>query len=383
MAQVPTAAEIAARRAAANMNFLANSYAAKKAMNAQNTTAFTQGQQLSFNAPILPGWAKFMRIFYDLVVDIALGAGTAVVNAGAPYTMFSNVGVDFSGQNHRSHSGYWLKVLQQSYRGLLDLDASKAFANALISTALPVVNGANSWKGYMDVPLQIEAGDVAGMVPIGESATPLSLRLTCAPAFVGTDPFTNVLTLAAGAALTSVTGTITAAVEYRYGQSVHSPQIRPETPYIGSFAKIVESTTAIGQNQAYVTTELRQPYPHLKVMQAVVVPVTGAKFCDSAQVGGLKFMLDPSTTMLDYGAAGATAKGKLVDQRLLYHGDLDEGVYVWDFLAGSMPEVPNGLNTPNVGAYNASQTEILYNGALVGVNDRIITAAMFLETLPY
>ena len=94
-------------------------------------------------------------------------------------------------------------------------------------------------------------------------------------------------------------------------------------------------------------------------------------------------MLDPSTTMLDYGAAGATAKGKLVDQRLLYHGDLDEGVYVWDFLAGSMPEVPNGLNTPNVGAYNASQTEILYNGALVGVNDRIITAAMFLETLPY
>ncbi len=377
------AAELAAKRAAANMNFLANSFKAKKAMNAQNGTAYTQGAQLTYTAPILPGWATFIRVFYNLTVTVALSTGSAALNAGAPYNMFSNVGVDFSGQNHRSHSGYWLKVLQQSYRGLLDLDASKAFANTLISSSLPLVDGANTWIGYMDIPLQIEANDVAGLVPIGESATPLSLRLTCAPAFAGADPFTNVINLVAPATLTSVTGTITAAVEYRYGQSVHSPQIRPETPYIGSFAKMVESTTVIGQNQNYVITELRQPYPHLKVLQALVVPNAASKFCDSTQVGGLKFKLDPSTDMLNYGADGMTHAGKLIDQRQLYHGDLDEGVYVWDFLAGSMPEVPNGMNTPNIGAYNASQTESLYNGALAGTNNRIVTVAMFLEQLPY
>lgn len=382
MANPQNAAELAARRAAANMNFLANSYPAKKKMNAQNTTAFTQGAQLAFNAPILPGWARMVRVYYDLVVTVALAAGTAILNAGAPYNMFSNVGVDFSGQNHRSHSGYWLKVLQQSYRGLLDLDASKAYANSIISSALPLAEGANSWKGYMDIPLQIEAGDVAGLVPIGESATPLSVRLTCAPQFVGPDPFSNVVAVTGAASLT-VTGTVTAVVEYRYGQSVHSPQIRPETPYIGSFAKIVESITAVAQNQDYTATELRQPYPHLKVMQAVVIPKAATKFCTASEVGGLKFMLDPSTTMLDYGPGGATAAGKLIDQRLLYHGDLDEGIYIWDFLAGSMPEVPNGMNTPNVGAYNASQTESLYSGALHTANNRIITAAMFLETLPY
>lgn len=376
------ALELAQRRAAANMNFLANSYPAKKKMNAQNTTAFSQGAQLAFNAPILPGWAKMVRVFYDLKVAVALAGGTAILNAGAPYNMFSNVGVDFSGQNHRSHSGYWLKVLQQSYRGLLDLDASKAYANALISSALPLAEGDNIWKGYMDIPLQIEAGDVAGLVPIGESATPLSVRLTCAPQFVGSDPFNNVVAITGNASMV-VTGTITASVEYRYGQSVHSPQIRPETPYIGSFAKIVESITAIAQNQDYTATELRQPYPHLKVMQAVVVPKTASKMCAASEVGGLLFKLDPSTTMLDYGPGGATAAGKLIDQRLLYHGDLDEGVYIWDFLAGSMPEVPNGMNTPNIGAYNASQAEVLYNGVLNGTNDRIVTAAMFLETLPY
>jgi hypothetical protein len=381
--QQQTAAQLAAKRAAANMNFLANSYPDQKKMNAQNTTVYTPGAQLAFTAPILPGWAKFMRIFYNLQVTIALGGGTATLNAGAPYNMFSNVGVDFSGQNHRSHSGYFLKVLQQSYRGLLDLDAAKAFANSLISTELPLATGVNNWVGYMDVPMQIEEGDVAGMIPIGESATPLTLRLTCAPQFAGADPFTNVINLAGGATLTSVTGTVTAAVEYRYGQSAHSPQIRPETPFIGSFAKIVESVTVIGQNQTYVATELRQPYPHLKVMQIAVIPVLPTRFCDAAQVGGLLFKLDPSTTMHDYSEAGMTAKGKLVEQRLRYHGDLDEGVYAWDFLAGSMPEVPNGLNTPNIGAYNAAQTEILYNGPLVGVNDRIVTAAMFLEELPY
>lgn len=383
MANQDDAAKLAAQRAAANMNFLANSYPNSKTMNAQNGTTFAQGSQLTYTSPILPGWARYMRVFYNLAVTIAMGAGAASLNAGAPYNMFSNVGVDFSGQNHRSHSGYWLKVLQQSYRGLLDLDASKTFANTLISTSLPIADGANTWKGYMDIPLQIEPTDVAGLVPIGESATPLTLRLTCSPAFVGSDPFTNVINLTGGATLTSVTGTITAVVSYRYGQSVHSPQIRPETPYIGSFAKIVESTTIIGQNQNYVITELRQPYPHLKVMQAIVVPQSNLKFCDSTQIGGVKFKLDPSTDMNNFGADGGTYAGKLVEQRELYHGDLDEGVHIWDFIAGSMPEVPNGMNTPNIGAYNASQTECLYNGALVGTNDRIMTAAMFLETLPY
>ena len=383
-------ADLAAQRAAKNMNFLANSYAAKKKMNAQNGNTFAAGSQLSFTAPILPGWARKMRIFYDLNVALtsAGGAGTATLNAGAPYNILSNVAVDFSGQNHRNHSGYLLKLLQQTYRGLLDLDASKAYANAIISSSLPVAAGAagvevdNKWKGYMDVPLQIEANDVGGLVPIGESATPLTLRLTCAPQFAGTDPLSNCISLV-GDTVAVVTGTITAVVDYRYGQSVHSPAIRPETPYIGTFAKIIDQVTAINNTSDYTTTELRQPYPHLKVMQLVVVPSLGSQFCDPAEIGGTRFDLDPSTVMLDYSPAGAGYNGLLVDQRELYHGDLDPGVIVYDFIAGSMPEVPNGMNTPNIGNYNAAQTEVLYSGALAGVNDRLITASMFLEPLPY
>lgn len=379
------AAQLAQARAAANQNFLANSYLAFKAMNAQNGNTYAQGSQLTFTAPILPGWAAFMRVFYNLTVTIS--GANAALSPAAPFNVFGNIGVDFSGQNHRNHSGYWLKVLQQTQQGFLDLADAKTYANNLISTTNPVASAANSWIGYMDVPLQIEATDVAGMVPMGESATPLTLRLTCASAFAvvtaSADPFTNPVSLGAATTLTSVTGTVTAAVAYRYGQSVHNPAVQPATPYIGSFAKIIEQVDAVAANNAYVPSALRQPYPHLKVMQALVIPVAQSKFCDSTQVGGLKFDLDPSTTMMDYSPSGMGPAGKLIDQRRLYHYDLDEGVYVWDFLSGSTPDDPNGMNTPNIGAYNAAQTETLYSGTLAGTNNRIITAAMFLETLPY
>lgn len=372
----------AEQRAAANSNFLANSFKTSKLMNAQNGTTFSVGNQLAFTSPILPGWATDILVFFNLTVSITMGGGAAALNAGAPHNMFSNIALDFSGQNHRNHSGYWLKVKDQIRRAFLDQDAAKTYANNLISNSLPIINGNNAWTGVVRIPMQIEPTDVAGMIPMGESATPITLRLTCAPTFFGADPFNNVVNLTGGATGT-VTGTISAVVNYRYGQSVHSPAIKPATPFIGTFAKMVESNTPITSNANYIITELRQPYPHTRVLQAVVVPSAANQFCDPTQVGGLKFDLDPTTVMNDYSAAGSGMVGKLVQQRDLYHADLDPGVFVWDFLAGSMPEVPNGTNTPNIGNYNAAQTEILYNGSLAGSNNRIITVAEFLEPLPY
>jgi len=377
-----SAADIAAQRAAANQNFLANSFETSKIMNAPTGNTYVPGNQLTFTAPILPGWATTIRIFYNLVVTVTNGTGGAVVNAGAPHNLLQNLQVDFSGQNHRNHHAYFLKTLKQMCRQLVDKADFSAWTNAIIKVDPLSAAGANSWIGYMDVPLQINSEDVAGMVPIGESATPLTLRVTCAPSFTGNDPLENPISLT-GTASATVTGTVSASVYYRYGQSVHSPAIRPSTPYIGSFAKIVESSTNVASTTNYIITELRQPYPHLQVMQAVVIPTSPTVFSTAANIGGLKFDLDPSTTMQDYSPSGSGIIGKLADQRELYHTDLDQGVYVWDFLSGDNPEAPNGMNTPNIGNYNAAQTEILFNGSLAGSSNRIITAAMFLEPLPY
>ena len=380
-------ADLAAQRAQDNMNFLANSFELQKAMLAPGGTTYTAGQQLTFTVPVMPGWASKIRLFFNLTVTATLGGGSAAVNAGAPWSLLSNVSLDFNGQNHRSTSGYWIKVLQQIIRGRLDTDATKSDSissiveNSIVPGAA-LSAGANSWIGYMDIPLQLDPNDTAGLVPLGDSATPLTIRVTPTPQFVGSDPFNNPVSVASGATV-AVAGTITAVCYYRYAQSVHSPQIKPAAPYIGSFAKMLETTTNISQTNSPVITELRQPYPHLRVMQAVVVPNSPTVFCDITQISSLKFDLDPMITMKDFSSAGGGVAGKLIDQRELYHGDLDPGVFVWDFIAGSNPEQPNGLNTPNVAQYNASQTEYVYAGGLAANNNRIQTVAMFLESLPF
>jgi len=385
--QASAAQQLAAQRAQDNMNFLANSFTTQKAMLSPGGTAFAAGQQLTYTVPVMPGWAEKLRIFFNLTVTATLAGGTVVVNAGAPWNIFQNIAVDFNGQNHRSTSGYWYKVLQQIIRGRLDiadskLDSITTLCETLVAPASTLSAGANTWIGYIDIPLQLDPNDTAGMVPLGDSATPLTLRVTPASTFVGSDPLLNPVSVTGGATV-AVAGTVSAVCYYRYAQSVHSPQIKPAAPYIGSFAKMLETTTSIGQTGTPVVTLLTQPYPHLRVLQAVVVPNSATVFSDITQVSSLKFDLDPMITLKDYSAQGGTVPGKLIDQRELYHGDLDAGIFVWDFIAGSNPEQPNGLNTPNIAQYNASQTEVVYGGGLAANNNRIMTVAMFLESLPF
>lgn len=374
-----------AMRQAKNADFLRNSYKRKMKMNSVTPNNYAAGTQITFNAPVVPGWASKIRVFYDLTVTVSLGTGTAVKNAAAPYNLFSNVSLSFAGQTHRSHSGYFLKVLQQSYRGLLDIADSASWADAIIGDGgitLPLEEGVNVWKGYFDILLQIEENNTAGLVPLGDSATPLSLSLTAPASFTGSDPFTNVVALTGNAAVT-VEGTVSAYVEYRYGQSVHSPAIVPSRPFIGSFAKVTEQVVAVSQNSDYSIIQHRNPYPYLKICHVPVIPTATAKFCDMTKLSAFRYMLDPSTCMYDYSPAGAGIGGLVADQRILYHADLDEGVILLDFLAGSNPEVPNGINTPNVGNYNASESQVLYSGPLASSNNRIITMEMYLESLPY
>jgi len=382
-----TQAQLAAQRAQDNMNFLANSFSTQKAMLAPGGTAYVSGQQLTYTVPVMPGWAEKIRIFFNLTVTATLAGGTIVANAGAPWNILSNIAVDFNGQNHRSTSGYWYKVLQQIIRGRLDIADSKSdnittLCETLIAPGSTLSAGSNTLIGYIDIPLQLDPNDTAGLVPLGDSATPLTVRVTPTPSFVGADPLINPFS-ATGSATVTVAGTVTACCYYRYAQSVHSPQIKPAAPYIGSFAKMLETTTTIAQTGTPVITQLTQPYPHLRVMQAIVVPNSATVFSDITQLNSLKFDLDPMITMKDFSAQGGTVPGKLIDQRELYHGDLDPGIIVWDFIAGSNPEQPNGMNTPNVAQYNASQTEIVYNGGLAASNNRIMTVAMFLESLPF
>lgn len=368
-----------------NQMFLTHSHERMVKMNTPDGTAYTPGKKLRFTAPILPGWAAKIRVFYDLVATVTLGTGTAAVSAAAPYNVIQNQRLLYGGAEHRNHHPYFNRLLKQTseHDGGYWTNggpAAQGYAASLI-TAPAVAAGANTWKGFFDIPLQMGEQSVMGLLPMGSSASPITLELDCAPQIAGTDAFLNPVYVT-GDATATMTGTVTAVVYYRYGQSVHDPRTPVPTPVIGAFGKILQSETPITSNAGVTYAELKDPFPHLKIMQLCVIP-SQAAFCTFANIAGAKLDLDATTPYRDYTEMGAGINSLWFDQRDRYGQDLDAGVVVWDFISGDDPKHPSGLNTVNIELYNAARAGIHYNGALAGASNRIITASMILEKLTF
>ena len=368
-----------------NNAFLIHSITRHAPMNTPDGTAFSEGKKLRFTAPIVPGWAKFVRVFYDMTVAVVLGAGAASAAAAAPYNIIQNLRVLFGGVEHRNHHPYFLRALKQteehdggfwSYGG----PATQPYASTIV-TSNPTADGNNTWKGFFDIPLQLSPSSVLGLLPMGASASPLTLELDCASSVDGTDALLNPVYVSGGATATA-TGAITAVVYYAYGQSPNDPRVSVPTPVVGSFAKITQQETPITVTTGVTYADLREPYPHLKVFQVAVVP-SQAAFCTFANIAGAKFDLDSGTPYMNYNSDGAGINSLWYDQRDRYGQDLDPGVVVWDFISGSDPKHPDGLNSVNIELYNAARAGIYYNGALAANSNRIVTASMFVERLPF
>lgn len=368
-----------------NQGFLTHSHPRHVPMNTPDGTAFSAGKKLRFTAPILPGWAASIRVHYNLTVAVTPGTGTAAVSAAAPFNLFQRQRLTYGGQEFRNHHPYVNKLLKQtaehdggswSYGGPVD-----AGYRASLFVAPAAATGDNTWKGYFDIPLQMSEQNVMGLLPMGSSASPITLELDCASALYGSDPLLNPVYVTGNATATA-TGTITAVVTYRYGQSVHDPRIQVPSPVIGSFAKIIEQETPITSTAGVTYAELREPYPHLKVFQIPVIPSQNA-FATFANVAGARFDLDSTTPMLDYTSQGATVNSLWYDQRNRYGQDLDAGVIAWDFISGDDPKHPSGINTVNVELYNAARAGLHYNGDLAAASNRIVTASVYLVRLPF
>jgi hypothetical protein len=208
---------------AQNQEFLMHSMTRMVPMNTPDGTAFSEGKKLRYTAPIVPGWAKFIRVFYNPTVTVVVGGGAAAVSAAAPYNIIQNMKLLFGGVAHRDHHPYFNKLLKQTsehdggywtYGG----PVTQSYASTIFTTAA-ANNGANSWLGYFDIPLQLNESSVMGMLPMGASASPITLELDCASSIDGTDAFLNPVYVSGGATATA-TGTISAVVYYAYGQSL-------------------------------------------------------------------------------------------------------------------------------------------------------------------
>lgn len=368
-----------------NAMFLVHSMTRQAPMNTPDGTAFSEGKKLRFTAPIVPGWARFIRVYFDMTVAVVVGAGTAAVSAAAPYNILQNLKVLFGGTELRNHHPYVLKLMKQTdehdggfwtYGG----PVTQSYASTIFTTPA-VADGNNTWKGFFDIPLQMAESAVMGLLPMGASASPVTLELDCASSVDGTDALLNPVYVTGGATATA-TGTISATVYYAYGQSPHDPRVRVPTPVVGSFAKVTQQETPITVTTGITYADLREPYPLLKAFQVAVIP-SQASFCTFANLVGARFDLDSGTPYLNYESTGATVNSLWYDQRNRYGQDLDVGVIAWDFISGSDPKHPDGMNSVNIELYNAARCGLQYNGALAANSNRILTAAMFVTPLPF
>lgn len=364
-----------------NSMFLVHSITRQTQLTAADGTAFAEGKKLRFTVPTMPGWLKFIRIHFNLTVNVVVGTGTASVSAAAPWNVFQTLRLMFGGQELRNHHPYLLKLLKQSsehdggfwqYGG----PVTKSFATSVFST-ITAANGNNTWKGFIDVPCQMAPDSVLGMLPMGVASTPITLELDTCSSVDGTDPLLSPVRITGDSTASITAGTITAVAYYAYGMSPHDPRIPVPTPVVQHFAKILQQEVTIANTSGITYADLREPYQHLKVFQVVVIP-SQADFCTYANIAGAKFDLDPGTPYLNYTSDGATIDSLWEDQRDRYGQDLDIGAIVWDFMSGSDPKHPDGQNSVNIETYNAARCGVHYNGALAAASNRVLTAPMYL-----
>lgn len=376
------AAEIALN----NEMFLTHSITRHAQMTAADGSTFTEGKKLRFIVPTIPGWLKFIRVFFDLTVNVVVGTGTASVSAAAPWNVFQNLRVLMGGQELRNHHPYLLKLLKQSsehdggfwqYGG----PVTQSYATTVFST-ITSANGNNTWKGHIDIPMQMAPSSTLGLLPMGASSTPITLELDTCSSVDGTDPLLNPVRITGDSTASVTAGTISAVAYYAYGMSPHDPRIPVPTPVVGHFAKILQQETTIANTAGVTYADLREPYQHLKIFQVVVIP-SQAAFCTFANIAGAKFDLDPGNPYLNYTSDGATIASMWADQRDRYGQDLDTGVLIWDFMSGSDPKHPDGVNSVNIEVYNAARAGVHYNGALAGSSNRILTAPMYLYKVSF
>jgi hypothetical protein len=197
------------------------------------TANYNAGSTLVFDFPVKGnGYCTDLLITYNLTVTLASGtAATYTKNAAAPWSIFSEMRIDFNGQQGRVVP-YFLKeldIVQGYLRGPQNsvvAGNADATINAQLVDSTPMTIGvANSWVGKIRYRLNALGPDtIPGILPIMGVGSQPQLKITCTPQFLGYDPLTNVVSVNTGTGhAVTVTGTVSVNMKYFDGSNFSSP----------------------------------------------------------------------------------------------------------------------------------------------------------------
>lgn len=194
------------------------------------TAAYNAGTTLVFDMPVVgSGFATGLIINYNLTLTITGGTDVLALNAAAPFSIFSEMLLNYNGAQIRTHP-YILKLLDMT-KGFARGAQNAVLAGQSNATITAQINGTSgtttgsNWIGKLYVPFNAIAEDsVPGVLPVMGVGNKPQLKLTCAPGTVGFDPLLNPLSIASGSGSTvTLTGTIGVDMEYRDGTTMSDP----------------------------------------------------------------------------------------------------------------------------------------------------------------
>lgn len=173
-----------------------------------NTAAYAVNDRSTLTLPNVDRWHRIFLEF-DGTVTMNMGAGSATYTAQAPYVAIRQLTLTLTGYRKLGAmtlfraSGYQAAVWERVENPGFDDRETPA-----IQSASALVNGANTVHFSLMVPISVGEVDFTGMLPLGgEKSATFTLDIDWAAANA------DIVTVAGGAAITSITGTVTASSE--------------------------------------------------------------------------------------------------------------------------------------------------------------------------
>lgn len=220
--------------------------------------AYAVNDRSSITLPNVDRWHRIWLTFAG-VVTMAMGAGSATFTAQAPYAAIRRLTLTLTGYRGLgtvtlfSLTGYqaavWARVENPAY------DDRETPA---VQAASALANGANNINFSLLIPISVGETDFTGMLPLGdEKSADLVLDIDWAAAN------SDVVTVAGGAAITSITGTATIKSETFQFLKGEPEALRLREDILHLLSSKTRTTAATGENRIELQTgvlHLRQLY---------------------------------------------------------------------------------------------------------------------------
>lgn len=214
-----------------------------------NTAAYAAGGASSITLPNVDRWHRIF-VEFDGVATINMGAGSATYAAQAPYNMIRQITLSLTGYRSLGSmtlfrmSGYqaavWARVENPGY------DDRETPA---IQSASALANGANTIHFALLLPVSVGEVDFTGMLPLGgEKSASFTLDIDWATANA------DIVTVAGGAAITSITGTVTVSSETFQFLEGEPQKLGLREDIIHQLTSKTQTVAATGDNRAELST---------------------------------------------------------------------------------------------------------------------------------